>query len=674
LKPFGQTVSKHLWEKHSVPAKDRSGLNALVLELKLPDPNTLPTSQDWSPAHPHLALQAGVVCLQCNYRTTSKDLLQRHLSKEHGQRSSEENLGRGKIWKEVSLQSWSQNGKRKFWIVEPAVDQDTAQSLFQSPRRQRRLAQVHRVEQERVAGRDQSTITTMLEDPLLSSNWMRRTGWVKMFSDTNRLTLLRLAQLPVENGEAFYLGEHDGIQIESKTEDESTIQRICLAVDRFFDRCEDTTHHTDHSLRCWLRSHYTGKAYKAPFELPSRTSTQKRYRRIWKKMVVFCIRAHLAGDHVRTEVIRLPFSNERKWATSKLWSDASTPLEAPINSDMDRSSFLEGTSHETSLPRSSTDRPTPDLRRSRTCGDPIATTPVFSCLSEMSDVDTDRAGGNVDSDDTDEEYLQESDFECGSSAAGIVSHIEDTDVEPSLALSANGRFSSASKSMPGVVLGHGDLLLESVAEFCTYLCKESFHDGKSSSTVMVYFAGILGISKDGTTFERPSNYTSKLSALVHCARLCLLEATLPRFEYPSLGRRARPRSGQTRLLNDMREAYFCHGNAAPVGELLSLRAYGRTVSRTDGPSFRVDWSDDGDIIKWHDGEISMVKFRQLGHRVLQMIDDLMGTMMSGFRAELDLHKLRDRMSDHLFRTGQTVYDPHISIYQKRCALIQHMAC
>lgn len=204
LKPFGQTVSKHLWEKHSVPAKERSGLNALVLKLKLPDPNTLPTSQDWSPAHPYLALQAGFVCLQCNYRTTSKDLLQRHLSKEHGQGRSDEDLGRGKIWTEVSLQSWSQNGKRNFWIVEPAIDQDMAQSLHQSPRRQRRLAQVHRAEEERVASRNRNTSTTS-EDPLLSSNWMRRTGWVNMFSDTNRLILLRLAQLPAANGEGLFL-------------------------------------------------------------------------------------------------------------------------------------------------------------------------------------------------------------------------------------------------------------------------------------------------------------------------------------------------------------------------------------------------------------------------------------------------------------------------------------
>jgi hypothetical protein len=105
LKPLGQTVSKRSCEKHSALTKDRSGLNALVLELELPDPNTLPTGQDWSPAHPYLAVQAGVVCLQCNYRTTSTDLLQHHLSKEHSQWRSDMDIRRGKIWTEVSLQS-----------------------------------------------------------------------------------------------------------------------------------------------------------------------------------------------------------------------------------------------------------------------------------------------------------------------------------------------------------------------------------------------------------------------------------------------------------------------------------------------------------------------------------------------------------------------------------------
>jgi hypothetical protein len=110
LQPLGQIVSKHLWEKHFIPAKDHSGLNALVIELKLPDPNTLSKHQDWSQARPHLAVKAGAVCLQCNYHTTSADLLQRHLSKEHGQRRADMDIHRGKVWREVSLAKRQQRG------------------------------------------------------------------------------------------------------------------------------------------------------------------------------------------------------------------------------------------------------------------------------------------------------------------------------------------------------------------------------------------------------------------------------------------------------------------------------------------------------------------------------------------------------------------------------------
>jgi hypothetical protein len=35
LQLSGQTVSKHLWGIHSLPAKDRTGLNAFVRSLKL---------------------------------------------------------------------------------------------------------------------------------------------------------------------------------------------------------------------------------------------------------------------------------------------------------------------------------------------------------------------------------------------------------------------------------------------------------------------------------------------------------------------------------------------------------------------------------------------------------------------------------------------------------------
>jgi len=139
------------------------------------------------------------------------------------------------------------------------VDQGTAQSLGPSPRRQNRLAQVHRAEEEHVASCDHNTSTTILGDALLSSDWMRHTGWMEMFSDMNRLVLLRLAQSLVANAVGFSLGECDGVQIKIKADDERTIQEICLPIDRFFDRCEDTTRHASHSLQRWLHSHHTGK-------------------------------------------------------------------------------------------------------------------------------------------------------------------------------------------------------------------------------------------------------------------------------------------------------------------------------------------------------------------------------------------------------------------------------
>ena len=41
LQPAGEAVSKHLWEKHTVPTEARDGLNAFIRSLDLPNPNSL---------------------------------------------------------------------------------------------------------------------------------------------------------------------------------------------------------------------------------------------------------------------------------------------------------------------------------------------------------------------------------------------------------------------------------------------------------------------------------------------------------------------------------------------------------------------------------------------------------------------------------------------------------
>jgi hypothetical protein len=163
---------------------------------------------------------------------------------------------------------------------------------------------------------------------------------------------------------------------------------------------------------------------------------------------------------------------------------------------------------------------------------------------------------------------------------------------------------------------------------------------------MVYFAGVLGISRDGTTFERPSNYTLKFSALVHMARLCVLEATLPRFSYPLLDWRARPDFSQQKTLDRAREAFLCQGSEAPVGELLSLRAYGCTVSRSDGPAFRVYWPPDGQSVRWDGGELSMAKPRGIGRKAVVLVNRFLADIFGTLRPDLDMGTLRDKIWEH----------------------------
>ena len=68
-----------------------------------------------------------------------------------------------------------------------------------------------------------------------------------------------------------------------------------------------------------------------------------------------------------------------------------------------------------------------------------------------------------------------------------------------------------------------------------YLAIKEFKDGKPSSTLLVYFYGVLDISADGSTFDRPRNYTAKLSVVIYYIQLTLFKSVLPRFAYSGLG-------------------------------------------------------------------------------------------------------------------------------------------
>lgn len=116
-------------------------------------------------------------------------------------------------------------------------------------------------------------------------------------SDSQRRRLMTVRHLCTEfSMVCIYRAPADGFdlggvlreEIVFSAADECRLAVVSATVDRFLDRCEDTLRHTDHSIRCYLRSHYPDRSYKSPFELPSRKSTRTRYRSLWKRMVCFC--------------------------------------------------------------------------------------------------------------------------------------------------------------------------------------------------------------------------------------------------------------------------------------------------------------------------------------------------------------------------------------------------
>ncbi|KAK5109833.1 hypothetical protein LTR85_002038 [Meristemomyces frigidus] len=539
LKPTAAAVSNHLGEKHAVPAKSRRGLPVLIRSLHLPNPNTLPGRPRKSAPHPHLTIQGGAACRKCGFLSVSLDLIPRHLLKAHGLKGDRRSWLRDGICENLALQSWTQNGCRNYWTVEAAAEEITPTDC--SPRRRARLEALHQDEKERMSSNAciPSTTDTGIDDLALTSNWMRRTGWAQTFANADRSMLLVLAEGPAADGYRLELGRHGDKVLWSSAQDERALAVAGRAVDQFLDRCEDTARHTDQSIRCWLRGQTLGQPYKAPFELPGRKATRSRYRSLCKRFVFFVLRLSRLGCAVQADILSMQLSQEQWTVVGGLWTLLQSQGEdARLGGKGARQDSLP--LHYESGPRS------PNVDLSAVVVDRIRQGPrprrpyrhpqgVEN--SSCDPVDDISILGVSDSDGDDWTSTRSDATDSSGGDAG------DSDSE-ALCPDKDGLAAAA---------GPNDALADQIGKMLVHFCTEEFVDGRLSSTMWVYFSGVLGITHLGTTFERPRNYTSKISALVYCIRLCLLETALPRFAHVSIGWDAWPTAGQLIRLNRVRE-------------------------------------------------------------------------------------------------------------------------
>jgi hypothetical protein len=156
--------------------------------------------------------------------------------------------------------------------------------------------------------------------------------------------------------------------------------------------------------------------------------------------------------------------------------------------------------------------------------------------------------------------------------------------------SSNSDEKSGTENQSPALLGHqgsgvdpyGDVVLE----LCYSMAIEDFKDRTASSSLLVYFNAVRGLSRPkGNDYLRPYQFTPVLSRLIYCTRLIFLKMTLLRFPHLYAAIPARPSYGHLRRLMPVRIEKICDGTISPLGEFLSLLSYGCTLSQSEGPVY-----------------------------------------------------------------------------------------
>ncbi|KAH6972614.1 hypothetical protein EDB80DRAFT_628014 [Ilyonectria destructans] len=352
LKADGERVSRHLGEAHEVAELAQRCLNSLVRSLKLPDPVGLPPRPSNSTPHPQLTLQKGITCKHCGLRSVSRKVMVGHVRKDHRTEIRATARLKGASWirdhveEGVFFQSWCAKDVRRSWIVRPepaqaAVDgtvplpyTEAAPEPVQNLADQLRLEEEQYIEQQSFDRHQHHLPASGTPDARLLSNWLRRTGWERTFDrggGARKDLLVALSELPRGSSRPLYIGDYEGRALQSSADDEGKLALIAAAVDRLFDICGDTTihnfdspqylTHTDVSIRRWLRGIYPDRPYRVPFELVTRTSSEKVYRKEYKRYVCFWLRLWRLPYTTAKSITRRGFSQDQAAALSKLWED-----------------------------------------------------------------------------------------------------------------------------------------------------------------------------------------------------------------------------------------------------------------------------------------------------------------------------------------------------------------
>ncbi|GKU22646.1 unnamed protein product [Fusarium langsethiae] len=186
--------------------------------------------------------------------------------------------------------------------------------------------------------------------------------------------------------------------------------------------------------------------------------------------------------------------------------------------------------------------------------------------------------------------------------------------------------------------------LELLFQLCIMLSTEPFLNGQPSSTLLIYFSGILGFSADCQRFQFARQYCTKLSAMIYIQRVLFLEQALPLRGYQSIGIPQRQEARAFECLDEVRAKYMVLGSQYSLAELISLRDFGRNVARNEPPSMLFHWSNDGETVSHASVQVTMNDFRKLPDYFITQAEALCDRLMFGIQPSIDLSRVKDDIS------------------------------
>jgi hypothetical protein len=197
-----------------------------------------------------------------------------------------------------------------------------------------------------------------------------------------------------------------------------------------------------------------------------------------------------------------------------------------------------------------------------------------------------------------------------------------------------------------VLNGPTSQLLELLFKLSMTFSMAQFLDAQPSSSLLVYFSGVLGFSSDSQDFLPAKKYTPCLSGLIYIQRLLFLEYALPLRAYPHLRIPRRSRLQQYEGFDSVRLRYMITGSQSPLEEFQSLRDFGRVIARTDAPAFLLRWSDDGETVSYGDKfHLTMQDFRGLAEYFTVHAEELCEELMYDLDPVVDLASVKDDLTN-----------------------------